>query len=122
MVWANDATQTLISWGCLSLKIDHQVKRHLLIIDLAPSFLDPQLERLQIQRFERSGAVQINAIVSDQKFLTDGKHIGFNTAETSIQSIDQRLLMFVIIMGVRANEWDNLRRKRAGRAENKKQG
>ncbi|MHA7209950.1 hypothetical protein [Arthrobacter sp. MDT1-65] len=59
------------------------------------------IERIEIEAFERDSSSDICEVVGYEKLAVDQPYVRFDTGEAVLEGIEQRAVVFVVVVGVR---------------------
>ena len=68
-------------------------------------------QRFQIQGLQRALGLQVLAVMGHPQLAFHQIHVGLDAAESMIESLQQRPLLLVIVVGMSLNQRSHLRRR-----------
>ena len=100
----------------LALDVDEQLE-DAVVAAVDPATLPPGAisERVEVERLQRAGRVDVLAVVRDEQLALDQPDVGLDTGESVRQGVLQRAVVLVVVVGVglrqRVHPWIRVARR-----------
>lgn len=89
--------------GALGLDVDQELQRSAVTpVHGAAVGPHPGDERVEVERFEGAGRVEIDGVVGDEELVADEVDVGLDTPEAVGEGVEQGALVVVVVVGVGA--------------------